>query len=138
MHLSGRFYNSRNSLILKYLSCFPCLHLSSDLFFTWASYMLHVALHRIEWEKGFMWPTPIVIDWGPKVWFGVVWFLVSMDSEPRSCRLFVAEIVWRGKNSFCRVSSINAASDALLQLSILVLSERLRLEVLYYRSILLL
>mgnify|MGYP006911483688 CR=1 FL=1 len=33
-------------------------------------------------------------------------------------------------NSFCRVSSINAASDALLQLSILVLSERLHLEVL--------
>ena len=50
--------------------------------------------------------------------------------------LFEGE-VWKSNNSFCRVSSINATSDAMFQFSILVLSERLRLEVLYYGSILL-
>lgn len=81
---------------------------------------------------------------------GAIWFFFLLLSVLRERNMIrdkkkIFEINLRllkvkfGKknNSFCRVSSINAASDALLQLSILVLSERLHLEVLYYRSILL-
>lgn len=38
---------------------------------------------------------------------------------------------WKYNNSFCRVSSTNAASDTMFQLLILVFSERLYLVVLY-------